>query len=100
MIVLTCLVPSFVLLGIYSGQYEDDFESSLTQEQTASILRERGKGGSGSEEEGEGEGKKESPGSGPEDGDGIEVSFADISILRESLEADSVIGKSIVSGVK
>ena len=101
-------------LGILSGMYEDDFESSLTQEQI-SLLEEGGKEGaqtgpgrsSGSDtsdieiergEEGEAGGSVSGDSvEGDSGGEGIEVDFADISALRESLEADSIIRKSIVS---
>ena len=79
--------------GILSGDYEEDFESSRD-----SLEEWMAAGAAGTDEEGE---VRKSVDSGSETEDveeAIVVGFNDISALRESLEADSVIWRSIVSG--
>lgn len=112
-LIVTSLCLNFVpfcAIGILSGNYEDDFESSLMQEslifkdaldpggtkegeETAGPV-ESGDPSRSAEEEGE----EDWMSTGSEDGgEGIAVGFGDISTLRESLEKDSVIKKGIVS---
>ena len=79
--------------------YEDDFESSLTQDQLGGSSENSVAGSSGSKRDGTGPEEPVSTplGSAEEVVEGIAVDFADISALRESLKSDSVIKKSIVS---
>lgn len=111
--------------GILSGMYEDDFENSLTHDEKTSSVDsedklgvsvleclersagsessgEGGDGGGGDSGDGDGDGdggggEGDGGGDGSGGGGGIAVGFGDISVLRQSLESDSVIRKSIVS---
>ena len=96
--------------GILSGKYEDDFETSTTQDELQANLlslsnREATPTGSASsslsdlegDEAEKGKEKKEGEEEEEEGEEGIVVGFGDISMLRESLESDTIIRKSIVS---
>lgn len=80
---------AFSIIGILSGDYEDDFESSMTQDQIASMDHGSGEGVSNNVSV-----MVDSEAS-LEKSDGIAVCFNDISVLRESLVSDSIIKKSV-----
>ena len=74
-------------IGILSGNYEDDFESSMTQDQMHSMDHGSGEGVS-NDHVSDSEANLEKS-------DGIAVGFNEISALRESLASDSIIRKSV-----
>lgn len=106
------------MAGIFSGKYEDDFESTLTAENTASTdgpaegdavtnssnsaldVDSTRPGDEGSCSEGAESDFDESAGSvsgGEGEEDTLTVSFHDISTLRRSLEQDLMIRESLAS---
>lgn len=82
--------PFAFSIGILSGNYEDDFESSMTQDQIASMMDH----GSGESVPNDASVEVDSEAS-LDKSDGIAVGFNEISALRESLASDSIIKKSV-----